>query len=285
MTEHMRQARRLAATAVAIVLGALAGWIAMDSAVANAATGTVPVVSTCLDGWYVNPDEGGADQGQGDRRPTQEDEGLAFEGNQLVHHAAPAGLSVAELEPGTFEADPEPSLASFFSVEVWDTLEGGAIKPGTYATLRWNTSTSKWDMVTGGQAYSDADPAVLVTLPEQDKGATVRTFGVGYVNTPNDGTRTVVSSVTFEGTTYDLSCELEPSPSPTTPSPEPSASATTPAPATTTAPPVAGGPNLPVTGPNIQQVVTGAILLIIAGAVAWLVAPSLRRRKRTTFEA
>lgn len=262
--------------AVLTPLLAVAIWVAPGQA---ATTGPVPVESECLEGWYVNPDEGGADQGQGDRRPTQEEEGLAFEGNQLVHHAAPAGLSVAELEPGTFEADPEPSLVSFFSVEVWD--DGGT----GYATLRWNTGTSKWDMVTGGQAYSHEDPAELVTLPPVDKGTTVRTFGVGYVNTPNDGTRTVVSSVTFAGTTYDLTCEPEPSPSPTTPSPEPSASATTPAPVATTAPPVAGGPSLPVTGVNLQQVVTGAILLIIAGAVAWLVAPSLRRRKRTTFEA
>ena len=247
----------------------------------QAATGPVTVESECLEGWYVNPDEGGADPNQGDRRPVQQEDGLAFEGNQLVHHAAPAGLGVDELEPGTFQADPDPSLASFFSVEVWDTLEGGAIKPGTYATLRWNTDTDKWDMVTGGQAYSHEDPAVLVTLPDTDKGTTVRSFGVGYVNSPNDGTLTVVSSVTFAGTVYDLTCEPDPEPTATaTPSPEPSASATTPAPAGTTAPPVAGGPSLPVTGVSLQQVVTGAILLIIAGAMVYLLAPALKRRRK-----
>jgi hypothetical protein len=279
MTKHMRQARRLAATALAVVLGVLAGWIAMDSA--EAATTPVAVESTCLEGWYVNPDEGGADPSQGDRRPVQEEGGLSFTGNQLVHHAAPEGLTVDELEPGTFKADPEPSLASFFSVEVWG--EGG------YATLRWNTSTSKWDMVTGGQVYSHEDPAELVKMTDPDKSSMVRTFGVGYVNSPNDGTKTVVSSITFAGTTYDLTCEPEPSPSVTTPAattPPATPPATDPAATPSgTVPPVAGGPSLPVTGVGLPQIVTAGILLLIAGAVAYLLSPVFKRRRRTTFEA
>lgn len=256
--------------AFAAVFGMLLGaWVFAGTATASA---TAPIaIESCHEGWYVNHDEGGADQNQGDRRPESTEAGFIFVGNQLMHHAT--NLSVDDLEPGAYEADPTPSLDSFFSVEVWGD-DGG------YATLRWNTATSKWDMVTGGQLYSDADPAALVKMPESHKATTVRSFGVGYVNSPNNGTETLVKSVTFAGTKYDLTCvpvTEEPSTPPTTAVPV----TDEPTPGVTTTP--VAREELPVTGAKGLPIVILGIALVGAGVIIFLFAGRKGRRNRRTL--
>lgn len=210
----------------------------------------VMVVSDCLTDWYVNPDEGGADENQGDRRPEQTETGLLFSGNMLVHHAPEDDILLADLEPGTFVADPAPSLNSFFSVEV------GA--PG-YATLRWDGT--KWN-VGGTDNYSD-DPSTFVGVKGLTAESHVLSFGVGYVNTPNNGTETTVSSVTFADVTYDLTCAPEP-----TPTPEPTTEDPTPTETADVA-------TLPVTGPSTTGLVIVGSGVILIGASLILLA---RRR-------
>lgn len=184
-----------AATAVGFVGALLFGLISASPA--NATTGTtIPVSATCLSGWYVNLDEG-------DRIPTPHPSGLRFVGNDLVHHAT--NIPLADLTPGTFVAAPAPSLDSFFSVEIlngdatgYATLRHdslgwfiGGPKPGTFSDHLTNPAdfigkTSNWGTIA-------ADSHVI-------------SFGVGYVNTPNNGTFTQVKSVTFNGQTYDMRC-------------------------------------------------------------------------------
>lgn len=188
---------------------ASAGFAAFP-AVAHATGSTTnpnEIESRCNKGWYVNPDENGSDPKQGDRRPTQTKFGFAFKGNQLMHRAT--SLDVKDLKPGSFKASPAPSLSSFFSVEVRNADGSG------YGTLRWNTATSKWDIVVAGTLYSDADPLKLVT--ERGKSTHVFSFGVGYVNSPNNGTPTVVREVSFMGQRYGLTCfSRTPTATPTT---------------------------------------------------------------------
>ncbi|WP_250029835.1 hypothetical protein [Paractinoplanes maris] len=289
-----------------IVVGVLA-CAALTAPAAYATTPTVPVLGDCPRGWYVNePDEA-------HRKPTPTKDGLEFKGNQLIHRET-TGLSTKDLKPGTFVASPMPDQESFFSVEV----NSG---PGTYATLRWNATTAKWEMTTGGQFYTDADPDKLVDLPPVKKSHQVVSFGVGYTNSPPGTVTTVVSSVSFRGFTYDLTCQPKPEPttssSSPTPSPSvststsasPSASASTStsvspsassstsvspsatvtsssAPVVTTAPGAGGGSGsagggLPVTGPD-GMVIAGGAVALLAGGVILLVAV---RRRRTRFTA
>lgn len=207
---------------------------------------SIPVVSDCLQGWYVNPDEGGADENQGDRRPTSTEDGLVFVGNQLVHHSPGADILLGDLKPGTFVADPAPSLETFFSVEV-----GG---PG-YATLRWSPTRNMWNV--GGTDIWNADPSTFVGTKNLSAESHVLSFGVGYVNTPNNGTETTVSSVTFAGNTYDLTCKPQDKPAPTEtetttpPAPDPSSSSEV--------------PTLPVTGAPVGDVLTAGLVLVAAG--------------------
>jgi hypothetical protein len=184
--------------AVAAGVAAVAALVGLGVSTASATATTSSPVGSCHTDWYVNPDEGGADAKQGDRRPIQVPAGLEFKGNDLIHHAT--SLPIANLKPGSFLATPAPSLGSFFSVEVWN--DGGS----GYATLRWDAALSKWNI--GGTSFYDADPAKLVA--DHNKGTTVRTFGVGYVNSPNNGAKTVVTSVTFAGKVYVLGCLPKP---------------------------------------------------------------------------
>lgn len=233
---------------IAVLVGVM---LSLFIALPASATEPVMVVSDCLTDWYVNPDEGGADENQGDRRPEQTEDGLMFSGNMLVHHAPENDILLADVEPGIFVADPAPSLNSFFSVEV------GA--PG-YATLRWDGT--QWNV--GGTDKYSIDPSTFVGVKGLTEASHVLSFGVGYVNTPNNGTETIVSSVTFAGVTYDLTCSPEPEPTETTTEPA------TPTPTTAAA-------TLPVTGASTTGVVVLAAGMIVLGTAAILVA---RRRRR-----
>lgn len=252
----------LFAASVAILMPALPA-----SATPTIPDGGLPVQSSCLHAdWYVNPDEA-------DRLPTQTETGLEFDGADLVHRAIEKPL--AELTPGTYVATPDPDQPSFFSVEVRNSA-------GAYGTLRWNLTgpdANKWTIVIGagtgpdGAAtdgtFTDANPVTLLTGKITKWGAfdaapvKVISFGVGYTKNPPGTVKTIVTSVTFGGATYGLACqpEEEPSPDPTgtpTPSPSPSASETT-------APPVAAGPSLPVTGSGFPWglVIAGAVVLAV----------------------
>lgn len=206
--------------------------------------------------WYVNPDEGGADEKQGNRRPLPGEEGFTFKDNQLMHHAVAATLTLADLKtigPGSYVADPTPNLTSFFSVEVGS--------PG-YATLRWDTVQQKWN-IGGTDIWSD-DPSTFVAGNNKNltTDSVVLSFGVGYVNTPDNGIQTIVSSVSFNGQVYNLQCK-------------PEATATTTAPTTTTTSTVA---TLPVTGESSTKWIGAAgVGLIVAGAILLFL-----RKKRTS---
>jgi LPXTG-motif cell wall-anchored protein len=228
--------------------------------------------------WFVNPDEG-------DREPKRTEAGLVFTGTDLIHHDAPGGLTVDTLEPGTFVASPAPDQPSFFSVEV-----AGTGTPSGYATLRWDASAGTWGMTTGGNFYENADPAELVKMTDPDKATTVVRFGVGYTKAPPGSVETTVSSVTFMGKTYDLTCKPKPTATPTatptgsaTPKPTGSSSAT-PRPSGSSSSPAApvAGPTLPVTGPSMGLLISLGGAVIILGAVA---IAATRRRRGQTFEA
>jgi hypothetical protein len=172
-----------------------------------------PANPCAVAGWYVNPDEA-------DRAPERTTAGFVFDTADLIHHAAPPGLTTADLDPGDYTSTPLPDQPSFFSVEV-------AGPDGGYATLRYNRLTHWWEMVTGGQLYTDKDPDVLVDMPPVKRSHIVVSFGVGYTKNPPGTVKTTVSAVQFQGKAYTLSCPKPVDPSPTaTSSPSTSTSPT-----------------------------------------------------------
>ena len=188
-------------------------------AIASPAQGAAPqvFVTVCGDGasWYVNGDEDGSDPNQGDRRPFATNDGLVFSPADLIHHAT--NLPASSLQPGSFVAAPAPDQPSFFSVEV-------ANPSGAYGTLRWNGAQWSITIGSGGGAtagtFSNADPVALLAGRVTKWGAfepttdRVFSFGVGYTNSPPGTVTSLVSSISFMGTTYGLSCPVAPSPSP-----------------------------------------------------------------------
>lgn len=241
--------KRIGAALAAVTVATL-GTVAVASP-ASAAPEPIFVESECLTDWYVNPDEG-------DLLPTQLVEGLEFDGPSLVHHLIDPPFPVASLGNGTFEADVTEGVAPLFKVET----------TSPYSTLNYVGSGLWWSSkITAGQVGGQGNaqtPAVLAGLAPYTPQTTVFSFGVGYAN--DQGNAAVVSTITFGGTTYDLTCEPEPT---TT---ETSTQATDPA-TTTTAAVTA---TLPVTGASTTGVVlTGAVLIV--GGVALLVAMRKRR--------
>jgi hypothetical protein len=239
----------------------------------------VPTKCDSQSGWYTNGDEG-------DRLPEATTDGFKFENTDLMHHAI-TGLTTDDLDPGTFTASPAPDQDSFFSVEVYSGT-------GTYATLRWNTTTSKWNMVTGGSFYENTDPSALVEMVTPNKSKTVVSFGVGYTQNPPGTVATTVTKVSFNGKDYNLVCPEPSTPvssSPTSGSPSPTKTSKPPTTVPTTtkssssaaALPVGNnsGSGLPVTGPSIG-IIVAVSLLLVAGGGALLIAT---RRRRNQFEA
>ncbi len=297
--------------ALAAAAGLFAAGIVMSASASATTTTPSSIWSDCsnLTSWYVNGDEG-------DRKPTPTVPGLKFEGNDLIHHAPPAGLTTDTLTSGAFAlatGSAAPDQPSFFSVEVRDTDHSG------YATLRWNTSTNVWDMTTGGTTYSNANATALVN--SKGKSKTVISFGIGYTNSPPGTVAATVKSVSFNGSVYPLTCppvtmpskpiDEQPPGRPTHTSPSPSVSvstsatavppghpsvspsvsgpvATTP-PATVTPSPsvstsdvpiitVAGQSDLPQTGAPVSLFAAAGVALIGLGTGLFLV---VRRRKVT----
>jgi hypothetical protein len=240
-----------------------------------------PSFETCanLKDWFVSNDENSADDPDGDRTPVPTVDGLQFSGNQLIHHDSEV-LDTDNLKHGTFTANPAPDQNSFFSVEVANSDGSG------YATLRWNVDTSKWEMTTGGQFYTDENPSKLVDL--KGKSHHIVRFGVGYTANPKGTVTTVVSSVSFHGTKYDLTCQPPVVTTPPTTKATPTASHTVTAKPSTSSPshPVGGaaagggssGGALAITGPSGGVIAGVAGALVFFGALAlWAV----RKRKQT----
>lgn len=201
---------RLAAVLASAVGLLAAGLVTLAAPAVATETPAGPTFATCpnLAGWYVNPDEA-------DRKPKATVAGLEFGPGDLIHHAV-TGVTVETLTSGDYTASPAPDQNSFFSVEVVNENGSG------YATLRYNRSTHLWNLVTGGQFYEHADPAVLVDMPPTDRSHRVVSFGVGYTKNPPGSVTTVVSSVAFGGEAYPLTCA--PPTTPPTTSPTTSAS-------------------------------------------------------------
>lgn len=242
-----------------------------------AATEDATVACDGVTGWYVNPDET-------DRKPKPTEAGFEFDGTDLIHHGT--DLALADLEPGTYVATPDPDQPSFFSVEVHGVS-------GAYGTLRWDDGAGKWSITIGagtapdgtaataGQ-HTDVSPEALLAGkvtkwgafdPDTDK---VISFGVGYTQNPPGTVTTTVSSVTFNGTTHNLKCQ----PEQTEPSPTPTAVPTTPA--ATSRP-----PELALTGnePTKPLALGGVLLLAGISAIAGLAWWQRRRDRRTEFRA
>jgi hypothetical protein len=175
-------------------------------------------VTVCGDSasWYVNPDENGSDPKQGDRRPLPVSDGLVFSPSDLIHHMV--DMSVADLKPGSFVANPTPSPEFSFSVEVVSAS-------AAYGTLHWDGS--KWSITIGAGTgsetppvtpgtFSDANPVTLLDKkvtkwgPFDPTTNRVKSFGVGYTNSPAGTVASLVSSISFMGTAYKLSCPIAP---------------------------------------------------------------------------
>lgn len=231
------------------------------------ADSSAPVWGTCpnLKSFYANEDEQ-------DRLPAVTTDGLRFSGDQLVHHAV--AIDLKDVHPGSYAATPAPSLVDFFSVEVYSTAD-----PHGYATLRYEAAgpeAGKWNI--GGTGFYDTDAVRLAT--GHNRSTNVVSFGVGYVATPADGTATVVSSITFHGVTYPLSCKPAVTPS-ATPSATHSASHSSSPHATPDPTSSAATGALAITGPNGWML--GAVAVSLSGLGGALLFVS--RRRRTHFRA
>jgi LPXTG-motif cell wall-anchored protein len=246
--------RRISAILAAFAVAVLGTFVAGSPASA-AGTDPIPITSDCLTGWYVNWDEGGdvpdtPSKTEPDLRPEQTEDGLLFDGPSIVHHQTSYSLATLPTD-GTFVADVTAGVPPLFKVET--------LNP--YSTLN-KTADGKWwssriaASNPGGQSNPVNTPADFLgkatTHPDvYDAETTVFSFGVGYAN--DTGNSATVSSITFAGTTYDLTCKPEPVETTTT----------------------AGG-SLANTGTNLTMVVAAAAVLIIGGIGALLVA---RRRR------
>lgn len=266
-------------TLVALLAAVALTGFGLTLATPASATEDGPSWSSCanLKNWAPNEDEQ-------DRRPTPTVDGLQFEGNQLVHH--PVAMDLKDVHPGTYAAAPAPSLDDFFSIEVYSTAD-----PHGYATLRYNATgphVGEWNI--GGTDYYDTDAVRLAT--GHNRSTNVVSFGVGYVATPATGTRTVVSSVTFHGVTYPLTCkpDVKPSTSSSSPTPKPSTSSSKPHSSishSTTAAAGAGsaggtdGGALAITGVSTWQIVVASVGVLAFGGLLLM----LGRRRRTRFSA
>lgn len=210
-----------------------------------------PIESNCLTGWYVNPDENGDGDPAGDDtdlRPTQQVDGLLFDGPSLMHHATSYTLESVPTD-GSFVANVSVGVAPLFKME---TLNQYSTINKTADGKYWSSKITATDP--GGQNNPVATPADLIGLWSGYTTSTqVFSFGVGYAN--DAGNTALVSSITFAGTTYDLTCE--------------------PTPAGTSAP--AAKPQLPTTGSSLTWLIYAGAGLVILGAVVALLA----RRRRT----
>lgn len=205
--------------------------------------------------------------------------GLKF-GDKTNIHRAVTPLDLADVRAGSFEATGPADGALLMKLET-DT---------PYATIVVTSDGKFWSSKipadqAGGQDLPVAAAVDLVGLPAlPGKTLTASTHvvsaGVGVGNGPGAGR--VVSSLTFHGHTYDLTCKAA-----TTSSASPTATAShtskppvkttgaSPSPSRST---VAGA--LAITGPPTGLYVAGGVGLLLVGAVLLLA-----RSRRTRFTA
>jgi hypothetical protein len=223
--------------------------------------------------------------------PLQTPAGFVFDGPSLVHHQADVLLTA--LNGVDFEAEVMLGVAPLFKVETSPYSTLNYVGGGKW----WSSRIAPGDE--GGQDHP-VTPAVMATLPIIDKSwddatsydpdTRVISFGVGYAN--DTGNKALVSSITFLGQTYDLTCTPATSPPASTP-PVTTAPPTTAPPATEPpatvepsatvppVPPVAGAPSLPVTGVNVWTLGGAGLVLMALGITVWaLFRP---KRVRTTI--
>jgi len=284
----VRRALIVAATSI------IAGFYLGTPALATEGSQTPgPSFETCknLTNWYANPDE------QGDL-PTPTEAGLLFEDRDLIHHAV-GGIDLADMDRVNYSFDASTAGKVVFKVET----------SSPYSTVITNADGKLWSTAMtydqdGGQGHPVAKYSDLVGKPTKPGKATytsasmVVTFGVGYWVTEGS---TVVSSITFHGKTYPLTCKppvtTPPTTAPTTgtttgpttkptitskPTTRPTGSATTssPAPGGVTTTNVSDGGGLPVTGPSIGWLAAGGALVLAAGGGLAFLA----RRRKVGFE-
>lgn len=277
--------KRNLALLTAALATAAAGLAITGTAHATETTpASAPVWGTCpnLHDWDVHEDET-------TRMPTAGVDGVTFTGDQLIHH--PVNASLINLTHGTYEANPAPDQSSFFSIEVADPTTNG------YATLRWDTEQKAWTMFSGTFTATHAKASDFIGEQTKYGKLTDKTratfFGVGYTQNPPGTVTTVVSSVTFRGVTYPLTCA--PVATPTT-KPVTTAPTTRPTTPPTTAPTIeptalppgagngggtlTGGGALPITGPSVWALVPAGLAALGLGVVllVW-------RRRKVRFQA
>lgn len=242
------------------LMATLAGAFALSTGPAQATVSDNPCG---VQGFYVNPDEKAYE-------PARTESGFLFEGKDLIHHAT-APLDFPDVKPNTLS----------FVATVSGKVQGKMETSNPYSTINQNPDGKFWSTAMtydqeGGQGKpvdnvsdllgKDVKPG-KVKFGETSK---VVSFGVGYSVAEGE---TTVTSITFHGTKYDLTCKTEA----TTP---PSASPTAAQP-TTSAPAIGRGPTLPVTGASIGLTVGIGGTLLVLGGGAYLVA----RRRRVKFTA
>jgi LPXTG-motif cell wall-anchored protein len=296
----MRKTRLAATAAITLGLALSAVALALPS---QATTTAAPSFESCanLKGWYANPDEQAF-------LPEPTAAGLKFEGKDLIHHGLATPIDFADMDKVAYSFDDTTAGKVVFKVET----------SAPYSTIVTNADGKIWSTAmtydqVGGQGNPVAKYTDLLGVPVKPgkvpfTGASrVATFGVGYW--VEEGS-TVVSSITFHGTTYPLTCPPPASPSASastsasaSASAKPSASASTspsvrPSPSRSAIPsaspstppvltpptddeqtPVAG--NLPLTGDSPGRMfLLAAVALgsIAVGAGLWILA----RRRRTS---
>lgn len=266
--------KRIIATAVGVVVGAL--FLATGSALADDSAQTHIKSDCSASAFYVNTED------EVDRLPGDTEDGLVFDGSDLIHHETDVAL--ADLNHGTFTASPAPDQNSFFSVEISDP-------DGAYGTLRWNMDTSMWDLTTNLDQFHKANPADYIGVDTKWGKITDKTrvfsFGVGYTANPPGTVKTTVSKITFGGKDYDLTCK-PPVVTPSSSSPAPTKKPTKkPGSGVHTTPnPPQNGPSsetgaLAVTGSSTGPMVAiGGVVILGGGLAIWA-----SRRRKTRFTA
>ena len=263
--------------AIAAIVAAVIGAALAAPAAAQAA---VPVESDCVTGWYVNDDEAAL-------APVQTAEGFLLDGTtgtKLVHHAV-GPLDLADVKAGGFELA-GATVGTMPLIKLETTAPYTTINQTSDGTF-WATAMT-YDQQ-GGQGHPVATVADLIGLdtkpgkPKLTSDTKVTTFGIG-IDADNKAT---VSSVSFHGVKYDLTCKPTEHET-TTATPKPSK--TTSAPATVTpsassssdpAAAAVGGsaePGLPVTGVNGLAIGGAAVFLLALGGLLFLAARERRKK-------
>lgn len=275
MTEHMRQARRLAATALIVVLAAIVGWIAMDSATARAAT---PEQDPICAEWKLRGATGAYPAVVFGDTPA----GATVVDAKTVKLVKPASGVDPGVEFAAFDLDFEATTETIVAVK-YELGDGAATSAGAVRFFGFEEQGA--NTVTGTTKWMElAVPDQGTLLHTMAAGEKLGTVGMVYDASNNTAGSVTFSEMTIGGRAVSFTeCE-EPTPSPTvtTPAATTPPATTGPTPTAPATPPVLGGPSLPVTGPTIWHAVGLGGILLGAGLLFVLV---FRPRRKTTYRA